>query len=452
MPDKSSTAAHTPAGWHRRVWRLALPMILSNLTLPLLGAVDTAVVGHLGEPHYLGAVSIGALIFATLYFGCNFLRMGTTGLTAQAFGARNDDEIRAVLARALVIALGLATLMLAAQELIGWGAFAVIGASDTVTASGEIYFYARIWGAPAALCNVALIGWFIGMQTTRPAMLILITVNGLNIVLDLIFVLGFDLGVAGVGWATVVADYAGLGLGAWMARGMLKERAGQLYWNLLMRGERMRRFVAVNTDIFIRTMAVTLSFVLFEAIAARMGDMTLAINAVLMNFVIFLNYGIDGMAFAAEALTGRALGGRDEKDMRAALRAGGLWCFVIAVITVVIFAALGPALVRTLTDLEAVRAGAALYLPWVIAMPIAAFWALFLDGVFTGTTRTRDMRNTMLFSAALYVPAALLLPDVLGNHGLWLALTLLYLVRTLSMGAIHWRVQRRGGYIAAAAY
>ena len=450
MPSANARPLGSEPGWHRRVWRLALPMILSNITLPLLGAVDTAVVGHLGDPVYLGAVSIGALIFATLYFGCNFLRMGTTGLTAQALGADDHDELRAVLARALIIALLLSVIMLAGQLLIGWGAFAVIGASEAVTASGEVYFYARIWGAPAALCNVALIGWFIGMQSTRPAMAMLIAVNGINIALDLIFVLVLDLGVAGVGWATVVADYAGLLLGVVMARRMLAVHAGKLRWHLVMQGERVRRFASVNTDIFIRTMAVTLSFVLFEAIAARMGDLTLAINAVLMNFVIFLNYGIDGMAFAAEALTGRALGARKAGDMRAALKASGLWCFVIALVTVIAFIALGPTLIRLLTDLEDVRTGALAYLPWVIAMPIAAFWALFLDGVFTGTTRTRDMRNTMLFSAAMFVPAALLLPDVLDNHGLWLALTLLYLVRTMSMGAIHWRIVRRGGYIATA--
>ncbi|MBT6442694.1 MAG: MATE family efflux transporter [Alphaproteobacteria bacterium] len=435
--------------WHRRMWQLALPMILSNITLPLLGAVDTAVVGHLGNPQYLGAVSIGALIFATLYFSCNFLRMGTTGLTAQAYGADDHDELRAVLVRALVIAGLLASIMVATQTLIGWGAFSAIGASDGVTASGEVYFYARIWGAPAALSNVAMMGWFIGMQRTRPVMVLLIVVNGLNIVLDLIFVLVLDMGVSGVGWATVIADYSGLLVGGFIVRKLLVGRAGNLRWRLVLAGERIRRFVSVNTDIFIRTMAVSLAFVLFESLAARMGDLTLAANAVLMNFVIFLNYGIDGMAFAAEALTGRALGARSKPDMAAAIRVGGIWCFVIALITVLGFIVLGPVLIRGLTNLTEVRAGASTYLPWVIGMPIAAFWALFLDGVFTGTTRTRDMRNSMLFSAALFVPAALWLPDVLGNHGLWLALTLLYVIRSLSMGAIHWNIGRKGGYVEA---
>lgn len=435
--------------WHRRMWQLALPMILSNITFPLLGAVDTAVVGHMGNPQYLGAVSIGALIFATLYFGCNFLRMGTTGLTAQAYGAKDHDEIRAVLVRALVIAGLLAGAMIAAQSLIGWGAFSAIGASDRVTASAEEYFYARIWGAPAALSNVAMMGWFIGMQNMLPVMVLLIVINGLNIILDLIFVLVLDMGVSGVGWATVIADYTGFLIGAFVVRRMLITRAGKLRWHLVLAGDRIRRFVSVNADIFIRTMAVTLSFVLFESLSARMGDLTLAANAVLLNFVIFLNYGIDGMAFAAEALTGRALGARSKSDMAAAIRVGGLWCFIIALVTVLGFIVLGPALIRTLTDLADVRTGASTYLPWVIAMPLAAFWALFLDGVFTGTTRTRDMRNTMLFSAALFVPAALWLPDVLGNHGLWLALTLLYVIRSVSMGAIHWNIGRKGGYAEA---
>ncbi|MCY4408258.1 MAG: MATE family efflux transporter, partial [Rhodospirillaceae bacterium] len=213
--------------WHRRVWRLAWPMVVSNLSIPLLGAVDTAVIGHLPEPHFLGAVAVGALIFNTLYFGCNFLRMGTTGLTAQAFGARDRDETRATLARALLIALVLAVVLLAAQGPIGRLAFYLVEPSEAVSSEGARYFFIRIWGAPAALASIALVGWFIGMQNTRAALAVLLTVNGINIVLDLVLVLVYELGVPGVAWATVAADYSGLILGVAVTARLAQRHGGR---------------------------------------------------------------------------------------------------------------------------------------------------------------------------------------------------------------------------------
>ena len=435
--------------WHRRVWRLAWPMVVSNLSIPLLGAVDTAVIGHLPEPHFLGAVAVGALIFNTLYFGCNFLRMGTTGLTAQAFGARDRDEARATLARALLIALVLAVVLLVLQGPIGRLAFHLVEPSEAVAGEGMRYFFIRIWGAPAALASIALVGWFIGMQNTRAALALLLTVNGINIVLDLVLVLGFELAVAGVAWATVAADYAGLVLGVAVTARLAQRHGGRWRARLVLDATAMRRFLGINRDIFLRTLFVITAFALFTTLSARQGDAVLAANAVLLNFVIFFNFAFDGFAFAVEALTGRALGAKRRGDLNRAIRACFLWCFALALLTVAVYGLAGAPIVRVLTDIEDVRAIAYDFLPWLIALPLVAVWGIFLDGVFTGTTRTADMRNTMMLAFTVFTPCAWLLREPMGNHGLWLAMTLLYAVRGAGLGVIYVGIRRRGGFLPA---
>ena len=436
--------------WHRRVWRLAWPMVVSNLSIPLLGAVDTAVIGHLPEPHLLGAVAVGALIFNTLYFGSNFLRMGTTGLTAQAYGAGDLDAARATVARALLIAALLAAALLALQGPVGRLAFHLIEPSEAVAAEGMRYFFIRIWGAPAALANIALVGWFIGMQNTRAALVLLLTVNGINIVLDLVLVLGFDFAVAGVAWATVAADYAGLGLGLAVAARLARRHGGRWRARLILDPAAMRRFLTINRDIFLRTLFVITAFALFTTLSAREGDVVLAANAVLLNFVVFFNFAFDGFAFAAEALTGRALGAGRRDELNRAIRACLLWCLLLALLTVVVYGLAGLPIVHVLTDIEDVRAVAGDFLPWLVALPLVAVWGIFFDGVFTGTTRTANMRNTMMLAFAVFVPCAWLLREPIGNHGLWLAMTLLYAVRSAGLGAIYVRIQRRGGFLPAA--
>ena len=422
-------------------------MVISNLSVPLLGAVDTAVIGHLPEPHFLGAVAVGALIFNTVYFGCNFLRMGTTGLTAQAFGARDFDAARATLARALLIALALAVALLALQGPIGWLAFYLVEPSEAVASEGMRYYFIRIWGAPAALANVALVGWFIGMQNTRAALALLLTVNGINIVLDLVLVLGFGLAVAGAAWATVAADYAGLILGGAVTARLANRHGGHWRTRHLLDAAAMRRFLGINRDIFLRTLFVITAFALFTTLSARQGDVVLAANAVLLNFVIFFNFAFDGFAFAVEALSGRALGARRRDDLARAIRACLLWCLLLALLSVAVYGLAGGPIVRVLTDLEDVRAVAYDFLPWLIAMPLVAVWGIFFDGVFTGTTRTAHMRNNMMLAFAVFVPCAWLLREPMGNHGLWLAMTLLYVVRGVGLGAIYVRIQRRGGFL-----
>ena len=433
--------------WHRRVWRLAWPMVVSNLSVPLLGAVDTAVIGHLPEPHFLGAVAVGALIFNTLYFGCNFLRMGTTGLTAQAFGARDFDEARATLARALLISLVLALAFLALQGPVGWLAFYLVEPSEAVAVEGMRYYFIRVWGAPAALANFALVGWFIGMQNTRAALVLMLTVNGINIVLDLVLVLGFGLAVAGAAWATVAADYSGLILGLAVVNRLASRHGGHWRAGLVLDVAAMRRFLGINRDIFLRTLFVITAFALFTTLSARQGDVVLAANAVLLNFVIFFNFAFDGFAFAVEALTGRALGAKRREDLAHAIRACLVWSLLLALLSVAVYGLAGAPIIRVLTDIEDVRAVAYEFLPWLIALPLVAVWGIFFDGVFTGTTRTADMRNTMLIAFVVYTPCAWLLREPMGNHGLWLAMTMLYAVRGIGLGAIYVRIMRRGGFL-----
>ena len=259
----------------------------------------------------------------------------------------------------------------------------------------------------------------------------------------------YELGVPGVAWATVAADYAGLILGLAVTARLARRHGGRWRARLVLDAATMRRFLGINGDIFVRTLFVITAFALFTTLSARQGDVVLAANAVLLNFVIFLNFGFDGFAFAVEALTGRALGARRRDDLTHAIRACFIWCFALALLTVAVYGLSGAPIIRVLTDIEDVRAVAYDFLPWLIALPLVAVWGIFLDGVFTGTTRTAHMRNNMILAFAVFTPCAWLLREPLGNHGLWLAMTLLYVVRGTGLGAIYLGIQRRGGFLSA---
>jgi MATE family multidrug resistance protein len=434
--------------WHRRVWRLAGPMVLSGLTVPLLGAVDTALVGHLEEPTYLGAVALGALVFSFLFWGFGFLRMGTTGLAAQAFGAGDEPALRATLLRALTLALLLGFLLVALQWAIAAVAFALFEAGPEVEAYGRVYVLIRIWSAPAALANFVLTGWFLATQNSRVLLVIILLVNGLNIALDLLFVLGFGLGVAGVAWATVGAEYVGLAAGLVIAARRIAWRAEPVSLaRLLAAGELIRMF-RVNRDIFLRTLCLLAVFVYFTNLGARQGDIILAVNAVLMNIASFYTFGVDGIAHAAEALAGGAVGEGRRAAFRRAVGVCALWSAGITLLATAIFGLAGAPVIDLLTDLEAVRGAARDYLPWVIAFPGAALAGFLLDGIFIGTTRTREMRNMMMLALALFLPLAWWLSGAYGNHGLWLAFLVFMIVRGVSLGFVFWRIERRAGFVA----
>ena len=440
--DKAPANPATPAvptlpaegAWHGRVWRLAGPMILANVSVPLLGAVDTAVVGHLPDAYYLGAVAVGAVVFTFIYWGFGFLRMGTTGLTAQALGAGDADEVRAALARAILIAVALGVVVLALQWPIAWVAFWLFEASAEVESLAQSYYGIRVWGAPAALANYAILGWFVGMQRVRAALGVQVFMNALNIVLDLWFVLELGWGVEGVAVATAISEYSAAILGLLMLRRMLAPLGGRFVRAQTLDRARIVRTLAINRDIFIRTMCLLIGFAYFTAIGARMGDALLAANAVLMNFLSIMAYGLDGFAHAAEALVGGAVGARDRKAFRAAVRVTTLWAALVAVLVVAAYGVLGTAMIAVLTGLPEVRALAADYLIWAVAYPAVAVWAYQLDGIFIGATRGPDMRNAMIVSLLVFVAATAVLVPMWGNHGLWLSMLIFAAARTLSMG------------------
>ena len=431
----AATALPGEGEWHGRVWRLAAPLILANISVPLLGAVDTAVVGHLPEAYYLGAVAIGGVVFTFIYWGFGFLRMGTTGLTAQALGAGDADEVRAALARAMLIAMVLAAAILALQWPLGWAAFRLFEASVEVESLAQMYYAIRIWAAPAALANYALLGWFVGMQRMRAALVFQVFMNALNIVLDLWFVIGLGWGVEGVAAATVISEYSAVVLGLWMLRRIVAPLGGSFVRARILDRGRLIRTLAFNRDIFIRTICLLIGFAYFTALGARMGDAVLAANAVLMNFLNIVAYGLDGFAHAAEALVGGAVGARNRKAFRAAVRVTTVWSALIAALVVIAFAVLGITLIAVLTGVAEVRALAAEYLVWAAAYPAVAVWAYQLDGIFIGATRGPDMRNAMILSLIVFVAATAILVPLWGNHGLWLSMLIYAAARTLTLGA-----------------
>lgn len=433
-----------PAGpsWNRRVWALAGPIILSNVTVPLLGVVDTAVVGHLPDPRYIGGVAIGALIFNFVYWGFGFLRMGTTGPTAQAWGAGDPAEIRAMLARALLLAAGFGVLILLIQAPVGALAFRLLHASAGVEAEAQAYYAIRVWGAPAALANYVLLGWFLGLQNARWPLVLQIFMNGLNILLDLVFVMGLGWGVEGVAAATLIAEYAALALGLALAAKRLGMLPAGIARARIFDGARFRRMLAVNRDIFIRTLLLTFSFALFTDRSAQFGDLTLAANAVLLNLVSISAFGLDGFAHAAEALVGGAVGRRSRADLDGVVRATMVWGGIIALANAVLYAAAGWLLIDLLTSIADVRAIARDYLPWAVAMPVISIWCYLYDGIFLGATRTHEMRNAAILTTILFAALVWTLPQLWANHGLWLALALLNIIRGLTLAAYYPRLAR----------
>ena len=432
-------------GWHGRVWRLALPIIISNISVPLLGAVDTAVVGHLPEPYHLGAVAVGAMIFNFIYWGFGFLRMGTTGFTAQAFGANDADEVRAVAARAMLLGMVAAVVVILIQAPVAYFAFHIVEASADVETLAQEYFFIRIWGAPATLANYVLLGWFLGVQNARAAMYLQIWMNGLNILLDLLFVLSFGWGVEGVALATVIAEYAAAAFGLILAMRLLRGVGGTFRRDLILSAVAMRRMLSVNFDIFIRTICLVFAFAFFTAQGAKFGDVTLAANSVLLNFQMFMAHGLDGFAHAVQALAGRAVGARDRSSFRGAVAASTLWAGAVAIGFAVVYALAGGLIIAGLTGIPEVRAEAARFLPWSIAMPILSVWAYQLDGIFLGATRGATMRNAMIMSVLVYILAWWILVPLWQNHGLWLALSIFMAARGVTLGLKYPALERSVG-------
>ena len=423
--------------WNRRVLRLALPIILSNASVPLLGAVDTAVMGHLPDPAYIGAVAVGAMIFSFLYWGFGFLRMGTTGFTAQAFGAADGEELRATLARPVLLGLVIGLVLIALQALIAPIAFSLMDASAQVEELARLYFDIRIWGAPATLITYALLGWLLGSGDARAVLMLQLLLNGLNIALNLLFVLGLGMTIDGVALATLISEYTALGFGFFMAAKTLARHPGRWVRAHVMARKRLVALFRVNLDIFIRTLCLEIAFFVFTARSAQLGELQLAANAILLQFQTFMAYALDGFAHAVEVLAGNALGAKNRTAFRGAVKASTLWAALFALVFCAFYGLFGTPLVALFTNIEGVRQATAAFLPWATVMPVVAVWAFQLDGIFIGATRTAAMRNAMLISLAIYLVAVWLLVPSFGNHGLWLAMAIFMGVRGVTLAAFY---------------
>lgn len=428
---------------HQNIWQLAWPMILSNITVPLLGLVDTAVIGHLPDAHHLGAVAIGAMIFSIIYWAFGFLRMGTTGPTAQAFGKGDDQQNRLLLAQALIIAVFIGVSLIILQAPIIQLALYWMDAEPLVNDGAETYALIRIYGAPAVLCNYALLGWFVGNQNTRVPLLLLLIGNLSNMVLDVVAVYGFGMTTDGVALATVCAEYLTLIMGLYFARRLLKPLAGQLVRQQLLKLQDYSRFILLNRYLFVRTLAILFALAFFTAQGAKQGNITLSANAVLLNFMLLISNGLDGFAHATEALAGRFIGAKQTKAFYRNIMAALIWSLVTAILFSLSFLVAGEFIISLLTDIETVRATAIQYLPWIWILPLAGVWSFLLDGIFVGTSQVKAMQNTMLASVFLVYLPVWYISQPLQNHGLWLALICLFVARALSGGYVYWQICRK---------
>ncbi len=429
----TETAAGPAPVTHSRILRIALPIVVSNATVPILGAVDTGVVGQLGAAAPIGAVGIGAIVLTAVYWVFGFLRMGTTGLASHALGARDAAEVAAILTRVLLIGAAAGLAMILLRGAIFAGAFLAAPASAEVEALARGYMEIRVWSAPAAIALYGVTGWLIALERTRAVLGVQLWMNGLNIALDLWFVLGLGWGVEGVAFATLLAEWSGLALGLWFCRAALLAPAARARTRVFDRA-RLARMARVNSDILVRSVLLQAIFVSFLFVGSGLGDTALAANQVLLQFLHITAYALDGFAFAAETLVGQALGARARGAFRQGAAMTSLWGLGAVALMAVAFAGFGGTIIDTMTTADPVRAEAREFLPYMVAAPLLGVLPWMLDGIFIGATRTRDMRNMMALSAAIYAVAAALLVPALGNHGLWAALLISFVARGATLG------------------
>ncbi len=405
----------------RQILHIALPSIVSNITVPLLGLVDVAIVGHLGSAAYIGAITVGGMLFNMAYWLFAFLRMGTSGLTAQAYGRGDRAETVRVLVRALGVALAIGVALVALSRPVADVAFRLIPCSPEVEASARVYFALLVWGAPAVLGLYGFAGWFVGMQNARFPMAVAITQNVVNIVASAALVFGLGWQVEGVAAGTLIAQYAGLlmAVAGWW-RGYRADARGVSLRPVTDRAA-LSRFFAVNRDIFLRTLCLIAVTVCFTSSGAAAGDTVLAANALLMQLFMLFSYVMDGFAYAGEALAGRYVGAADAAGFRRTVRRLFGWGLVLAVAFTLAYGAGGRTFLSLLTSETSVVDMAMAYLPWAVAVPLTSFAAFLFDGIFIGATATGRMLLAMAVASSVFFISYYLLTDTLGNHALWLA-------------------------------
>ncbi|WP_274956942.1 MATE family efflux transporter [Millionella massiliensis] len=426
---------------NRKILALAIPNIVSNITIPLLGMVDLAIVGRLGNDALIGGIAVGGTIFNFLYWNFSFLRMGTSGFTAQAYGARNFDEAARVLVRALSVAVAVALVIWALQLLVVRLAMGVMEGSEAVEQAASRYFLVRVWAAPATLSLYAFTGWFIGMQNSRTPMWISIGINVVNIGCSLAAVWLFGMGIEGVALGTVIAQWSGVALalliirryyGRFFRRDTFR-RSGVLSWPV------MRRFFKVNSDIFLRTLCLVAVFTYFTIASTRMGDTLLAVNTLMLELFTLFSYMMDGFAYAGEALAGRYCGAGNTPMLHRAVRGLLRWGVVVMLFFTLLYAVAGEQILRIFTSSEAILDAARDYAVWAVLVPVCSFLAFILDGIVVGITATWIMRNAMFCATIVFFAVYAVLMPLLGNAGLWIA----FLAYLLMRGVVQLALSKR---------
>ncbi len=419
---------------NKSILRLAIPNIISNLSVPLLGAVDTALVGHLDQVYYLGALAVGSVIFNFIFWGFGFLRMGTTGLTAQEYGRRDRMKMMMILARVQIIALSIGLLILFLQNPIALLSLRLIDSSAEVAHYTRVYYDIRIYTAPAVLALYGLNGWFLGMQNAKYPMIITIVLNLLNIGLNITFIYGFNMHVNGVAYGTLISTYLALALGIFLFLKQYRRYITHYIKTELLNIDEIKKYFSVNRDIFIRTLCLIFTFSFFTAVSAQQGDLILAANTILLQFWFIVSYGIDGFAYAAESLVGRFKGGKNHDKLKKAVLYNIGWGLILGLSGTLVYALAGDYLLYIFTNNADVIGLAKTVLFWTVMAPLVSSFCYILDGVFIGATETKPMRNTMLFSTGLvFLPAYYLGTHFLGIHGLWLAMVLFMIARGVAL-------------------
>jgi len=423
-------------------------MVLSNITVPLLGLVDTAVIGHLEHAYFLGGSTIGAMLITSIVWLCGFLRMSTTGLSAQSLGRGSISNNLLILLRGISLAFIIGILFILLQGPFLDIALSIAGGSEKVQFYANQYAQIRVWGVPAALANLVILGWLIGNQQSKTVMWILIVTNVINICLDLIFVYLFNWQVRGVALASLLAEYSGMLLGIILIARCYSSTLTTLFSNLqlllseLFDKQVLKNYFQLNRDILIRTLCLQVCFLFITFQGARLGDTVVAANAILMNFLLLISFGLDGIANAAEAMVGKAHGEKDNKQLKQTVRIALFWSFVFACLYSLLFAILGNFLLTLISDIHSVIEFATHYINWMILLPLVSCWCFLYDGVYIGLMQAKVMRNSMVIATfACFFPAWFLLQSY-GNHGLWAAFSIFMLARGLTL-AWHFHYYRQ---------
>jgi len=427
---------------HRQVLALAIPMVLSNITIPLLGLIDAAVIGHLEHAWYLGGVAVGGTMISVTFWLLGFLRMATTGLSAQAYGAENKMLLSQTFSQGVFLALCFSFILLLFYQPFSYAIFSFSDAAPEVKLYAEQYFSIRIWSAPAALSNLVIMGWLLGTQNARYPMWLVIITNSINIILDLLFVVGFNWKVEGAALASVIADYSAFIIGLYFVIKQSKKLGLPRFIMPvadLLSG--FKRLFKLNRDIFLRSLCLQACFTFMTFQGASLGVDIVAANAVLMSFLMMISYGMDGFAYAMEAMVGKAIGAKSKSQLSDSLIGTTFWSFITSLILSSAFGLGGYQLISMISSIEAVQQTALIYLPWLVAMPLVSMWCFLLDGIFVGATKGAEMRNSMFIAMLTFFTTWWLMQDY-GNHALWAAMLSFMAMRGIGLAitfSIQWK-------------